>query len=308
MCSSDLCSFYCHSASTVALNDAYGSGTSSVTLEDLAEADFALVAGANPASNHPRLITQLVALRRRGGRVVVVNPLRELGLTRFRIPSDWRSLLFGSTVSDLYLQPHIGSDVALYQALLKGVIEAGALDRVFIAEHTTGFEEVRASVEATAWETLIEACGVPRAEIDRAVRMLCEAKRGIFLWAMGLTHHANGVDNVAALANLAMATGNLGRLQARFRNHTVALFAKHGMTNLFYWTPLAGQKNADDTLVYLLAHKDADAAKASFAAFRTDPVWVAARDASEKEAGGSLTVKDGVKSEFLKAVDFSPTR
>ncbi len=102
--------------------------------------------------------------------------------------------------------------------------------------------------------------------------------------------------------------GNLGRLQARFRNHTVALFAKHGMTNLFYWTPMADQKGADNTLVYLLAHKDVDAAKASFAGFRADPVWVAARDASEKEAGGSLTVDKGVKSEFMKAADFSPTR
>ncbi len=205
------CSFYCHSASTVALTDAYGSGTSSVTLDDLAQADFALVAGANPASNHPRLITQLIALRRRGGRVIVVNPLREVGLVRFRVPSDWRSMLFGSDVSDLYLQPHAGSDVALSMALLKGVIEAGALDRVFIEAHTTGFEAVRADVEATTWETLVEACGVSRDEVDAAVRMLVQAKRGIFLWAMGLTHHANGVDNVTALANLAMARGWLGR-------------------------------------------------------------------------------------------------
>ena len=102
--------------------------------------------------------------------------------------------------------------------------------------------------------------------------------------------------------------GNLGRLQARFRDHTVALFAKHGMTNLFYWTPMADQKNADNTLVYLLAHKDAEAAKASFGAFRANPIWIAAKEASEKDGGGSLTVPDGVKSEFLKATDFSPTR
>jgi hypothetical protein len=101
--------------------------------------------------------------------------------------------------------------------------------------------------------------------------------------------------------------GNLGRLQARFRDHTVALFTKHGMTNLFYWTPMADQKNADSTLVYMLAHKDEAMAKASFAAFRADPVWIAVKDASEK-GGGSLTVPDGVKSEFMKATDFSPTR
>ena len=102
--------------------------------------------------------------------------------------------------------------------------------------------------------------------------------------------------------------GNLGRLQARFRDHTVALFQKHGMTNLFYWIPMADQKTADNTLVYLLAHASADAAKASFTSFRGDPVWVAAKEASEKDAGGSLTMPDGVKSEFLKATDFSPTK
>ena len=102
--------------------------------------------------------------------------------------------------------------------------------------------------------------------------------------------------------------GNLGRLLARFRNHTVKLFEKHGMTNLFYWTLMPGQKGSDDTLIYLLAHKDAAAAKASFAAFRADPTWVAAREASEKDAGGSLTVADGVKSEILHATDFSATK
>ena len=205
------CSFYCHNASSVALADTYGSGTASVALDDIAQADFALVAGANPASNHPRLITQLIAMRRRGGRVLVVNPLRELGLTRFRVPSDARSLLFGSTVSDLYLQPHIGGDIALCKALLKGVIEVGALDRAFIADHTTGFDAVRAEVEATSWDTLVEASGVPRAQIDETVRMLAQARRGILMWAMGLTHHAHGVDNVSALANLALARGWLGR-------------------------------------------------------------------------------------------------
>src|SRR5437762_671048 len=166
------CSFYCHNASSVALAQVYGSGTASITLEDLAEADLVLLAGANPASNHPRLVGQLVQLRRRGGKVLMVNPLRELGLVRFRVPSDWRSMLFGSTVSDLYLQPHVGADVVLFKALLKGVVEAGALDRAFVAEHTSGWEAVAADLAASSWEELIERSGVARAEIDRAVALL----------------------------------------------------------------------------------------------------------------------------------------
>ncbi len=205
------CSFYCHAASGVALSEVYGSGTASLTLDDLASADLAVVVGANPASNHPRLITELVKLRRRRGRVIVINPLRELGLVRFRVPSDWRSLLFGSDVSDLYLQPHIGADVALLKALLKGVIEAGGVDANFVARHTNGWEQVRADAEAAGWEQLVEASGVPRGEIDEAVRLLLAARSGVFLWAMGLTHHAHGVDNILALSNLALALGWLGR-------------------------------------------------------------------------------------------------
>ncbi len=115
-------------------------------------------------------------------------------------------------------------------------------------------------------------------------------------------------ERVFELRTYTTTPGNLPRLLSRFRDHTMALFAKHGMTNLFYWTPMADQKAADSTLVYLLAHKDADAAKASFTAFRADPTWIAAKEASEKEGGGSLTVPEGVKSEFMKAADFSPTR
>ncbi|MBK9385261.1 MAG: FdhF/YdeP family oxidoreductase [Planctomycetes bacterium] len=204
------CSFYCHQASGVALNEVYGSGTASIVLEDLDRADLAFVIGANPASNHPRLMTKLVQLRRRGGVVIVVNPLKELGLVRFRVPSDVRSMLFGSTISDLYLQPRVGSDIALLKALLKGVLERNALDQRFLEERTSGWDAVRADVEATRWETLLEACGLARAEVDRCVELLCRAKAGIGLWAMGLTHHQHGVDNVLALANLWLARGWLG--------------------------------------------------------------------------------------------------
>jgi len=205
------CSYYCHSASGEALGRVYGSGTASVVLEDLAQADLVLVAGANPASNHPRLITQLIHLRRRGGKVIVVNPLAELGLLRFRVPSDWRSMLFGSRISDLYLKPHVGSDIALFKAILKLVIERGGVDRDYVADHTAGFEEVEADLASASLDDLLAACGVPRAELLRAVDMILEAKRGVFLWAMGLTHHEHGVDNILSLTNLALARGWLGR-------------------------------------------------------------------------------------------------
>ena len=205
------CSFYCHQASGVALNEVYGSGTSSVTLDDLAHADIALIAGANPASNHPRLITQLMELKRRGGRVIVVNPLKEVGLVRFKVPSSVRSLLFGTEIADLYLQPHAGSDVAVFVGILKALIENGRLDQPYIDTHTAGWPAISAKTAATPWESISESCGLPRDQLEAAAAMLGAARSGIFMWAMGLTHHANGVDNILSLANVALARGWLGK-------------------------------------------------------------------------------------------------
>jgi molybdopterin-dependent oxidoreductase alpha subunit len=205
------CSYYCHQASGVALSHLMGSGTASVVLDDLDRADLALVAGANPASNHPRLIVKLVELRKRGGTVLVVNPVKELGLVRFRIPSRLGSFLFGSDVSDLYLQPHVGSDIAVFKAILKALLERGAEDRAFLREHVAGWDEVERDARAAPWETLLDVCGLTRTEVDAAAHAIARAKRGVFLWAMGLTHHEHGVDNVAALGNLALARGWLGR-------------------------------------------------------------------------------------------------
>ncbi|MBZ0268851.1 molybdopterin-dependent oxidoreductase, partial [bacterium] len=205
------CSYYCHTASGVALSQVYGSGTASIVLDDMTRADLALVAGANPASNHPRLIGRLVDLRRRGGNVIIVNPLRELGLTRFRVPSDPRSLLLGSQVSDLYLQPHVGGDIALFRAILLGIVERGGVDRRFVDTATSGWDEVERDLRGASRDELVAASGVPRDQIDAAAEMLCRAQSGILAWAMGLTHHEHGVDNILALSNLALARGWLGR-------------------------------------------------------------------------------------------------
>ncbi len=117
-----------------------------------------------------------------------------------------------------------------------------------------------------------------------------------------------GAPRVFELRTYTTTPGNQDRLLKRFREHTVALFAKHGMTNFAYWTPQPGQPTSEKTLVYLLAHASKEAAAASFNAFRTDAEWLAAKEASEKEGGGSLTVPDGVKSVFLVPTDYSPTK
>lgn len=205
------CSYYCHQASGVALGRVIGSGTSTLTLDDLDATDLAIVAGANPSSNHPRLIGKLVEIRKRGGTVIVINPVKELGLRRFRIPSRPSSMLFGSDVSDLYLQPHVGADIACLKALLKGVVEREGVDRSFVRDHVAGWTAVEDDVRGATWDELLDACGLTRGEIDTAASAIVGARRGVMLWAMGLTHHEHGVQNVLALANLALARGWVGR-------------------------------------------------------------------------------------------------
>jgi molybdopterin-dependent oxidoreductase alpha subunit len=205
------CSYYCHQASGVGLNSVVGSGTATVVLEDLEQCDLLFVIGANPSCNHPRLMKAIVEHRRRGGKVIVINPLRELGLERFKVPSDPRSLLFGSKIADLYVQPHIGGDIALIYGIAKAVQERGGVDESFVSAHTAGWDEFRAHIESLEWENIINNSGVDREVIYKIAEMYVASARTIFSWAMGITHHKHGVENVQSIANLAMMRGMLGR-------------------------------------------------------------------------------------------------
>jgi molybdopterin-dependent oxidoreductase alpha subunit len=208
------CSFYCHQASGVGLASVTGSGTATVELGDLeglGRGDVVFLIGANPASNHPRLMTSLARLKRRGGRVVVVNPLRETGLVRFKVPSDMRSLFFGTKIADECVQPHIGGDIAFLSGVAKRVVELGAVDEGFVNGNAEGFEEFRRELETLDWGTIVERSGVSRDTIDRIAELYAAAPNAVFCWAMGITHHEHGVRNVQAIANLAMTRGMLGR-------------------------------------------------------------------------------------------------
>jgi len=205
------CSYYCHQASGVALSTVTGSGTATVVLEDVHHCDLLFVIGANPASNHPRLMRTIVEHRRRGGKVIVVNPLREIGLVRFKVPSDVRSLLFGSKIADVYVQPHIGGDIAFMAAVARALIERGAVDEAFVTEHADHYDDFRRHLEDLSWETFTERSGVDRETIERVADLYAASKKTIFCWAMGITHHEHGVANVQMIANLAMTRGMLGR-------------------------------------------------------------------------------------------------
>lgn len=205
------CSYYCHQASGVGLQTSIGSGTATIQLEDIEKADCIFVIGGNPASNHPRLMTSLMKVRRAGGQVVVINPVRETGMIKFRVPSDPISLLKGTKIASHYFQPHIGGDLAMLWGIAKAVSELGKLDEAFLTDHCNGVEEWLTAVDAMSWEEIESKSGLTKSEIETIADVYAKSKRCIFSWTMGITHHAHGVENVQAIANLAMARGMLGR-------------------------------------------------------------------------------------------------
>ncbi|MGN3973563.1 FdhF/YdeP family oxidoreductase [Tsuneonella sp. SYSU-LHT278] len=206
------CSYYCHQATGVGLGTTIGTGTSTVELADLEKCDLFILIGANPASNHPRLIHKLRDCRARGGQVIVVNPAKEAGLVRFAVPKSARSMLKGGDeIASDYLQPIIGGDAALLKGLAKAIIERGAEARAFIDRHTEGFAAYRADVEATGWDQIETGCGIARTRIDEIAGRIAEAENAVFAWGMGVTHHLNGCDVVEAIACLALLTGHIGR-------------------------------------------------------------------------------------------------
>lgn len=205
------CSFYCHQASGVGLTSVLGTSAGSVTLDDLERSDLVVLIGGNPASNHPRFMRTLMALKRRGGKVVVINPLREPGLVRFKVPSDPLSLVFGSAIADCYVQPHLGGDIALLSAVAQDLLARGAIDRAYLERHVTGWAAVELQLATLDSGMLRERAGVDAATIGQIAGLYAGSKAAVFAWTMGVTHHLHGTDTVRLIATLALMRGMVGR-------------------------------------------------------------------------------------------------
>ncbi|MGH1349602.1 MAG: FdhF/YdeP family oxidoreductase [Methyloligellaceae bacterium] len=206
------CSYYCHQATSVALGATIGTGTSTVELEDLTGCDLIFVIGANPSSNHPRFIHMLKACRERGGQVIVINPAKEPGLVRFAVPKSPKSMLTGgSPIASAYLQPRVGSDIALFKGIAKALLEMGGEDSTFISEKTTGFEAFRADITSIGWDEITKICGVLREDIEQVARLYKQSNNSVFAWGMGMTHHLHGVENIEYISNLALLRGMVGK-------------------------------------------------------------------------------------------------
>ena len=206
------CSNMCHESTSVALAESIGIGKASVTLADIHSAKLLILAGQNPGTNHPRMLSALEIAKRNGAKLIAINPLREAGLINFRNPQKPRGLLGpGTDLADIHLPIKINGDLALFQAFGKLLVSWDAIDADFLARYTRGFDTWRDHVRALSWERITDVTGLSRTQITEAAELLRDSDATVFCWAMGLTQHHNAVATIKEITNVALVQGNIGK-------------------------------------------------------------------------------------------------
>jgi formate dehydrogenase major subunit len=191
----DHCTRLCHASSVAALLEGVGSGAVSNPVNDVAHAEFVMVIGSNPTSNHPVAATWMKNAAARGTKFVLIDP-RRTDLHRHA----WRTLQFKAD-----------TDVALLNAMLHVVIEEGLTDADFIDRRVDNFEALKAQVKDTSPEAMAPICGIPAETIREVARAYATSKASMILWGMGVSQHTHGTDNARCLIALASITGQIGK-------------------------------------------------------------------------------------------------
>ncbi|MFC0451819.1 FdhF/YdeP family oxidoreductase [Rhodococcus jostii] len=212
------CSNMCHESSGSALVETIGIGKGSVSVPDIENADLILIAGQNPGTNHPRMLSTLEKAKANGAKVIAINPLPEAGLLRFKDPQKVHGVVGdGVQIADEFLQIRIGGDQALFQGLGRLLLEAEdaapgtVLDRDFIDRHTAGFEECAAHLRQVDLGTVVDATGLSLDQIRATADALISSKKTIICWAMGLTQQTHGVATIQDAVNLLLLQGMIGK-------------------------------------------------------------------------------------------------
>jgi len=192
----DHCARLCHASTVVAALAAFGDGAMSNSISDFSKADLLFVIGSNTTECHP-IIGRIIRQRVKNGdaKLIVVDP-RSIDLAK---------------LSDIHLQHRPGTDVALLNAMMHVIIEESMENRKFIADHTEGFEELKATVKDYSPEMAEGITGIAASDIVEAARLFARTDKAAILYGMGITQHTTGTDNVKSIANLLMLTGNIGR-------------------------------------------------------------------------------------------------
>lgn len=201
----------CHSPSTTGLKTTVGFAATTCSYKDLLGTDLVVFLGSDVANNQPVMMKYLHLAKKQGTRVAMVNPFREPGMERYWVPSSVDSALFGTKIADHFFSVRVGGDIAFLNGVLKHLVAGGWVDRDFVAAHTTGWDELEASLAGQSFEDLERNAGATREEMLAFARLVAEARNAVFVWSMGITMHRHGVQNVQAIANLALARGMVGR-------------------------------------------------------------------------------------------------
>lgn len=212
------CSNMCHESSGVGLSETLGIGKGSVTLEDIHKAEVIMIMGQNPGTNHPRMLSALEKCKENGGKIITVNPIPEAGLIKYTNPQSPAKLLTGGiALTDLYAQVKINGDVAFLKAVMIKLYElekqtpGKVFDHEFIDEHCTGYEDFILQLQSWDYEDCLEQCGITSDTVKQTAHMLAYTSKIIICWAMGLTQHENGVDNIKEIVNLLLLKGAIGK-------------------------------------------------------------------------------------------------
>jgi formate dehydrogenase alpha subunit len=191
----DHCARLCHASTVAALAAAFGSGAMTNSIDELKEAGSILIIGSNTTEQHPVIALKMKEAKKRGAKIIVANP-------------RWIELC---KLADLWLRQKPGTDVALILGMCKAIMEEDLLDQDFIRERCEGFEEFDQHMEDFSVEGAAEITDVEPALIREAARLYARNKPASIIYSMGITQHSHGTDNILCLANLAMATGNVGK-------------------------------------------------------------------------------------------------
>ncbi len=211
------CSNMCHESSGVALSETLGIGKGSVTLDDFNHAEVIMIIGQNPGTNHPRMLTALQNAKKNGAKVITINPLAEAGLKKFKNPQkieDW--FTGGTQITDVHLQVKINEDITLLKSIMIALIDThksqgDVIDESFIKEKTEGYNALVEDLLQYSIPELIQKAGIAHAVFQQALDILIPAKKIIICWAMGLTQHKNGVENIKECVNLLLLKGSIGK-------------------------------------------------------------------------------------------------
>jgi molybdopterin-dependent oxidoreductase alpha subunit len=201
----------CHAASTTGMKRTLGHGATTCSYRDWLGTDLIIFFGSNTPNNQPVTMKYLYYARRQGAKVAVANPYFEPGLQKYWVPSITGSAVFGTKFADEWFAVDTGGDLAFLNGVFKVLVAEDWIDREFVSRCVTGYEEAKKHVEQQDWELLERESGITRQEMRRFAQMLGEARSGIFVWSMGLTQHAHGVETIQALINVGLARGWVGR-------------------------------------------------------------------------------------------------